>query len=192
MTPCSAQRISNARPSKGTAPKHSLIESSVWRQLPRAIFIALATVIAFWPSLQGTWVFSDDVYVTVNPLLNDPDRLWKIWFAPGSQVNYFPLESTVQYLQWTLWGYPPKLSQSSLTGSLESSPDDELWTTPQVAKYLHVSLKTVFNLRKKGLPYVQLGGAVRFVPQEIKEYLIRSRGLSSHRLRQMARKATVG
>ena len=66
--------------------------------------------------------------------------------------------------------------------------DSELWTTERVAKYLHVSLKTVFNLRKKGLPYVQLGGAVRFVPQEIRDYLVKSRGLSSHRLRQIARK----
>ncbi len=69
-----------------------------------------------------------------------------------------------------------------------SPPDSELWTTKEVSKYLHVSLKTVFNLRKRGLPYVQLGGAVRFVPQEIKDYLVTHRGLSSHRLRQVIRK----
>jgi excisionase family DNA binding protein len=72
--------------------------------------------------------------------------------------------------------------------TLSQETDSELWTTERVAKYLHVSLKTVFNLRKKGLPYVQLGGAVRFVPQEIRNYLVSSRGLSSHRLRQIARK----
>ncbi len=82
-------------------------------------------------------------------------------------------------------GYPP-VSDDVKTSSHES--DLELWTTERVAKYLHVSLKTVFNLRKKGLPYVQLGGAVRFVPQEIRDYLVKSRGLSSHRLRQIARK----
>jgi len=65
--------------------------------------------------------------------------------------------------------------------------DDQLWTTEQAAKYLHVSLKTVFNLRKKGLPYVQLGGAVRFVPQEIRDYLVTNRGLTAHRLRQIVR-----
>ena len=82
-------------------------------------------------------------------------------------------------------GNPP-VSEGVKTSSHES--DLELWTTERVAKYLHVSLKTVFNLRKKGLPYVQLGGAVRFVPQEIRDYLVKSRGLSSHRLRQIARK----
>jgi excisionase family DNA binding protein len=78
------------------------------------------------------------------------------------------------------------VSEDVKTSSQET--DSELWTTEKVANYLHVSLKTVFNLRKKGLPYVQLGGAVRFVPQEIRDYLIKSRGLYSHRLRQIARK----
>jgi len=85
-------------------------------------------------------------------------------------------------------GNPP-VSEDVKTSSQEI--DSELWTTERVAKYLHVSLKTVFNLRKKGLPYVQLGGAVRFVPQEIRDYLVTSRGLSSHRLRQIARKGGV-
>jgi len=69
-----------------------------------------------------------------------------------------------------------------------SLSDGDLWTTERVAQFLHVSLKTVFNLRKKGLPFVQLGGAVRFIPQEIRDYLVNSRGLSTHRLRQIARK----
>ena len=85
-------------------------------------------------------------------------------------------------------GNPP-VSDDVKTSSYET--DSELWTTERVAKYLHVSLKTVFNLRKKGLPYVQLGGAVRFVPQEIRDYLVKSRGLSSHRLRQIVRNGAV-
>jgi excisionase family DNA binding protein len=85
-------------------------------------------------------------------------------------------------------GNPP-VSDDVKTSSQET--DSELWTTERVAKYLHISLKTVFNLRKKGLPYVQLGGAVRFVPQEIRDYLLKSRGLSSHRLRQIARKGNA-
>jgi hypothetical protein len=85
-------------------------------------------------------------------------------------------------------GNPP-VSENVKTLSRET--DSELWTTERVAKYLHVSLKTVFNLRKTGLPYVQLGGAVRFIPQEIKDYLVGHRNLSSHRLRQIVRKGAV-
>ena len=84
----------------------------------------------------------------------------------------------------------PSVDESSKNQNPPAS-DDQLWTTEQVGKYLHVSLKTVFNLRKKGLPYVQLGGAVRFLPQEIKDYLVTNRGLSAHRLRQVVRKGNI-
>jgi len=69
--------------------------------------------------------------------------------------------------------------------------DSDLWTSERVAQYLHVSLKSVFNLRKKGLPFVKVGGAVRFVPQEVKDYLLTNRGLTAHRLRQAVRKGAV-
>jgi predicted DNA-binding transcriptional regulator AlpA len=84
----------------------------------------------------------------------------------------------------------PHLSSHHHPPTLEEMPppSQDLWTTPEVAKFLHVSLKTVFNLRMKGLPYVQLGGAVRFVPQEIRDYLVSHRNLATHRLRQAVRK----
>lgn len=81
----------------------------------------------------------------------------------------------------------PSVDESAKNQNSPAS-NDHLWTTEQVGKYLHVSLKTVFNLRKKGLPYVQLGGAVCFMPQEIKDYLVTNRGLTAHRLRQAVRK----
>jgi excisionase family DNA binding protein len=91
-----------------------------------------------------------------------------------------PMNSSVNNISL---GNPPVSEENNIT-----SPDAALWTTKEVAQHLRVSLKTVFNLRKKGLPYVQLGGAVRFVPHEIATYLANSRRLSSHRLRQMVRK----
>ncbi len=66
---------------------------------------------------------------------------------------------------------------------------ENLWTTKEVAEFLHVSPKHVFVLRRrKGLPYIKLGGAIRFLPEEIRKYLEYSRRLSAHRLRQIARK----
>ena len=44
---------------------------------------------------------------------------------------------------------------------------------------------------QEGLALRQLGGAVRFVPQEIKDYLVTNRGLTAHRLRQVVRKGVV-
>jgi hypothetical protein len=76
-------------------------------------------------------------------------------------------------------------------GDHPSNNPEDLWTCKEVGKFLHVSVKTISELRKKGLPFVKLGGAVRFVPQEIRDYLVNSRRLSSHRLRQMARKGAT-
>lgn len=76
---------------------------------------------------------------------------------------------------------------TSTADNAESPTNDTLWTTEDVAAFLRVSLKTVFNLRKTGLPYLQLGGAVRFHPQEVRDYLLKNRHLTSHRLRQKAR-----
>jgi hypothetical protein len=85
--------------------------------------------------------------------------------------------------------HSPGDQQSENSPADERGPDSEvLWTTKEVGKFLHVSGKTVFELRKKGLPFFKLGGAVRFVPQEIRDYLLNTRRLSSHRLRQIARK----
>ena len=62
---------------------------------------------------------------------------------------------------------------ASTVDHAESSASDILWTTEEVADFLRVSIKTVFNLRKTGLPYLQLGGAVRFHPQEVRDYLFK-------------------
>lgn len=67
-------------------------------------------------------------------------------------------------------------------------PSDRLWTTDEVAYYLCVSPKTVFNRRKKGLPYFLVGGAVRFDQQKVKDYLANNPGQSRHRQRQIVRK----
>ena len=95
----------------------------------------------------------------------------------------------------TLTQIPPPCCNGGMNNSppastvdhAESPASDSLWTTAEVADFLRVSIKTVFNLRKTGLPYLQLGGAVRFDPQEVRDYLLKNRHLTSHRLRQKAR-----
>jgi len=67
-------------------------------------------------------------------------------------------------------------------------PDNRLWTTDEVAVFLQVSTRTIFNLRKLGFPCVQLGGTIRFDPQGVKDYLATHPNLSLHRLRQLIRK----
>jgi hypothetical protein len=71
--------------------------------LLRALMIIAAGCWVFAPALRGDWLMDDDMYLTQNALLGDPARLWKIWFAPGSLIEYYPVEATVQAVQWHLW-----------------------------------------------------------------------------------------
>jgi len=72
-------------------------------RLLHALLIVAAAFWVFAPALNGDWLMDDDMYVTQNVLLHDPARLWKIWFVPGSLIEYYPLEATAQAVQWHLW-----------------------------------------------------------------------------------------
>ncbi len=68
--------------------------------------LLILVVLGWWstaPGWHGGWIVDDDFYLTHNPLLNDPARLWKAWFQPGSFVEYYPIEQTVQWWEWQLW-----------------------------------------------------------------------------------------
>jgi tetratricopeptide (TPR) repeat protein len=71
--------------------------------LLRALLIVAAGFWIFAPSLRGGWLMDDDFYLPENPLVNDPARLWKIWFAPGSLIEYYPIEASLQAIQWHWW-----------------------------------------------------------------------------------------
>jgi len=78
-------------------------------QLRKAPLLQAALMIVvgwwiYWPVLHGDWIGDDNLYIAENPLLNDPWRVWKAWFQPGSFIEYYPLHETVQWLQWQLWG----------------------------------------------------------------------------------------
>jgi len=86
----------------GEFPLIDLIKTH-WKLLLRALIILVVGGWAFSPALHGDWLWDDDFYITANPLIHDPTRLWKTWFIPGSVVNYFPLTATVQWIEWNLW-----------------------------------------------------------------------------------------
>src|SRR5258708_2997737 len=71
--------------------------------LLRAVLIAAAGFWVFSPSLHGDWLMDDDFYLPQNALVGDPLRLWKIWFAPGSLLDYYPIEASIQAAQWHWW-----------------------------------------------------------------------------------------
>jgi len=78
---------------------------SKWRfWLPQALLISGLTLWIYWPSLRGELIWDDEWYVRMNPSLHDLRGLWRFWFQPGSWVEYYPVQETVQWVQWQLWG----------------------------------------------------------------------------------------
>lgn len=69
----------------------------------RSLLIIAAGFWVFSPAMHGDWLMDDDFYLPMNALVNDPHRLWKIWFAPGSLLEYYPVEASLQAGQWHLW-----------------------------------------------------------------------------------------
>ena len=69
--------------------------------------LCLLVFAAYLPLWQAGFVWDDDRYVTENPLLTAPDGLWRIWFTPHVQSQYFPLVFTTLRLEHALWGLAP-------------------------------------------------------------------------------------
>ena len=72
--------------------------------LPRVALIVAVTLWIYWPSLEGDFIWDDGWYLVTNPLMHGRGGLWKFWFQPGSWVEYYPIQETVQWTQWQLWG----------------------------------------------------------------------------------------
>lgn len=77
----------------------------------------------------------------------------------------------------------------------EATISGEWLTEQQLADHLLVSVRHLANLRKAGLPYIQLGSSVRYKLAEVEAYLSGNRRLSSHvqrKRRQAAVAAKIG
>jgi tetratricopeptide (TPR) repeat protein len=71
--------------------------------------LLLLVALALWvyhPALHGTWLWDDGLEVTRNALLRNPDGWWRAWIDPGG-MDYFPLKSTLQWVEWQAWGADP-------------------------------------------------------------------------------------
>jgi hypothetical protein len=64
-------------------------------------------------------------------------------------------------------------------------------TEQQAADHLQISIRHMANLRKAGMPFVQLGASVRYDLAEVEAYVRGNRRLSSHVARQKRRAALM-
>jgi hypothetical protein len=72
------------------------------------------------------------------------------------------------------------------TPTSKSAPQ---WITEQeLSEHLQVSTRHLINLRKCGLPFIQLGSSIRYDLLEVEQFVRSKRRLSSHVERQQRRK----
>jgi len=68
----------------------------------KVALILLAGWFVYSPAFHGGWLWDDQAEISQNPEILDPAGYWKIWFQ-SANTDFFPLKSTVIWLQWRLW-----------------------------------------------------------------------------------------
>lgn len=61
------------------------------------------TFLAYQPVWNAGFLWDDNVMLTENRFVQSPDGLRSIWFST-EQPDYFPMTSSVLWLEWRLWG----------------------------------------------------------------------------------------
>jgi protein O-mannosyl-transferase len=65
-----------------------------------------ATLLAYWPAVNGGFIWNDDDYVTA-PALRSLEGLGRIWFELGATEQYYPFLHSAFWLEHKLWGDSP-------------------------------------------------------------------------------------
>jgi tetratricopeptide (TPR) repeat protein len=102
-----AKRRAAGRRNPGTtaivAEKNRPSEDAGLRKYATWILLCGATLIAYWPSLNGSFVWDDSGHVT-KPALQSLHGLWRIWFDLGATQQYYPLLHSAFWMEHLLWG----------------------------------------------------------------------------------------
>jgi protein O-mannosyl-transferase len=68
-----------------------------------SLAIALLSCVAYWPAMQGKFVWDDNWLILINRVIHAPDGLWKIWFTTDAKY-YWPVTNSAFWLEWRLFG----------------------------------------------------------------------------------------
>src|SRR4051812_35315151 len=67
---------------------------------PAALLGAVA-VLAYWPAVNGGFVWDDDTLLTTSELVRAPDGLYRFWFTT-EPLDYWPMTNSSFWLEWRL------------------------------------------------------------------------------------------
>jgi Tfp pilus assembly protein PilF len=69
--------------------------------------LVILALVSYVPALSGSFVFDDSMYLVDDERVTEATGLGRIWSevsGPGYRHQYYPLTSSVWWLQWRLWG----------------------------------------------------------------------------------------
>jgi tetratricopeptide (TPR) repeat protein len=104
-------RLAAARAAAAEAavPAESRAADFTRRDAAAALTLALLVATAFFPALQGDFVWDDDAF-SKERVVHSVSGLGNIWFTPGDIENeghYWPLTYTTFWIEHKLWGLNP-------------------------------------------------------------------------------------
>ncbi|UCG32298.1 MAG: glycosyltransferase family 39 protein [Phycisphaerales bacterium] len=82
---------------------NAAIQTTSVRVVLGALIITALVFAAYWPCLNGAFVWDDDEYVYDNDAVKSPDGVSRIWLTTEIP-QYYPLTFTTFWLEWQLWG----------------------------------------------------------------------------------------
>lgn len=108
-----------------------------------AILIVVTTIWVYSPAMRGDWLWDDKELIGQNEVIVDPHGLWRIWSDPGSLIDYYPILSSVEWIEWHLF-------------------HDATWSYHLVTLALHLAGAFLVwrLLAKLGLRFAWLGGLI--------------------------------
>lgn len=89
--------------SKSGLVREETVHSLLKRRSIRAAFIVLIVLVVYLPAMRAGFIWDDDLFLTENPLIKADDGLYRFWFTT-EPPDYFPLVSSVLWVEWRLWG----------------------------------------------------------------------------------------
>jgi Flp pilus assembly protein TadD len=72
-----------------------------------AVVLAVVTFVAYQPVWHAGYIWDDDLHVTQNVNLRSFPGLYRIWFEPLADQQYYPLQLTSFWIEYHLWGVRP-------------------------------------------------------------------------------------
>jgi protein O-mannosyl-transferase len=101
------QQTDNA-PQQQTAVSSPATKTSLgYKAYLLGLVLVIGTFVAYMPVMRAGFIWDDDAHVTENPNLRSFRGLYRIWFEPLANQQYYPLQLTGYWIEYHLWGLRP-------------------------------------------------------------------------------------